>query len=59
MPFAPQIAAYAAYGERVNAARYYVAIAPQRENTRLAAGVPAGCLSKSRRFSASVRGKSV
>ena len=33
MPFAPQFAAYAAYGERVNAARYYVAIAPQRENT--------------------------
>ena len=33
MPFAPLFAAYAAYGERVNAARYYVAIAPQRENT--------------------------
>ena len=30
MPFAPQFAARAAYGERVNAARYYVAIAPQR-----------------------------
>ncbi len=33
MPFAPLFAAHAAYGERVNAARYYVAIAPQRENT--------------------------
>ena len=29
----PQFAAHAAYGERVNAARYNVAIAPQRENT--------------------------
>jgi len=29
----PTFAHTCAYGERVNAARYYVAIAPQRENT--------------------------
>ena len=55
----PTFAHTCAYGERVNAARYYVAIAPQRENTRSAAGAPAGCLSKSRRFFPSVREKSV
>ena len=55
----PTFAHTCAYGERVNAARYYVAIAPQRENPRLAIGVSAGFLSNSRRFSASVRGKSV
>ena len=36
---------------------YCCYLSPPRENTLSAAGVPAGCLSKSRLFSASVRGK--
>ena len=55
----PTFAHTCAYDERVNAARYYVAIAPQRENTRSAAGVSAGCLSKSRHFRTAALAKKI
>ena len=42
MPFAPPFAAHAAFAEKVNAARYYVAIAPQRKNQRSGAAAPVG-----------------
>ena len=47
-----------AYGERVNAARYYVAIAERKHIVRHLCRAM-GCLSKSRRFFPSVREKSV